>query len=116
MYLVAIHRANDYNPEIAEDATVHEDIHAINREMVDKNVRIFVAGLRPYTEAKSIRRSECDEPIVTDGPYLEAKEHVGGFWVLEAADIDEAVEWGRKASAACRANVEVRELHSRPSK
>ena len=46
--------------------------------------------------------------LITDGPYLEAKEHIGGFWVLEAADLDEALEWGRKAAVACRAPVEVR--------
>ena len=45
---------------------------------------------------------------VTDGPYLETKEHVGGFWLLEAADLDEALAWGRKAAVACRAPVEVR--------
>jgi hypothetical protein len=50
--------------------------------------------------------------LLTDGPYLEAKEHVGGFWVLEAANLEEALEWGRKAAAACRAPVEVRPFFS----
>jgi hypothetical protein len=45
---------------------------------------------------------------ITDGPYLETRELIGGFWVLEAADLDEALEWGRKAVVACRAPVEVR--------
>jgi hypothetical protein len=45
--------------------------------------------------------------VITNGPYLEAKEHVGSFWILEAADLDEALAWGRKV-AACRASVEVR--------
>jgi hypothetical protein len=48
--------------------------------------------------------------LITDGPYLEAKEHIGGFWILEAADLDEALAWGRKAVVACRAPVEVREF------
>ena len=47
-------------------------------------------------------------PIVSDGRYLETKEHIGGFWVLEVATEEEAVEWGRKAAIACRAPVEVR--------
>jgi hypothetical protein len=51
------------------------------------------------------------EVLITDGPYLETKEHIGGFWVLEAADLDEALEWGRKAAVACRAPVEVRPFH-----
>ena len=49
--------------------------------------------------------------VITDGPYLETKEHSGGFWVLEAVDLDEALEWGRKAAVACRAPVEVRPFH-----
>jgi hypothetical protein len=46
--------------------------------------------------------------LVTDGPYLETKEHMGGFWILEAANLDEALAWGRKGVVACRAPVEVR--------
>ena len=46
------------------------------------------------------------------GAFLETKEHVGGFWILEAADMDEALAWGRKAVVACRAPVEVREFPS----
>jgi hypothetical protein len=49
--------------------------------------------------------------LVSAGPYLETSEHVGGLWVLEAADLDEALEWGRKAAVACRAPVEVRPFH-----
>ena len=49
--------------------------------------------------------------LITDGPYLETKKHVGGFWVLEAASMDEALEWWRKAVIVCRAPVEVRQFH-----
>ena len=49
--------------------------------------------------------------VATDGPYTETKEHIGGFWVLEAADLDEALEWGRKAAVACRGPVEVRSFN-----
>jgi hypothetical protein len=49
--------------------------------------------------------------FITDGPFLETKEHIGGFWILEAADMDEALAWGRKAVVACRAPVEVRPFH-----
>jgi len=49
--------------------------------------------------------------LVTDGPFVETKEHIGGFWVLKAADLDEALACGRKAAAACRASVEVRPFH-----
>ena len=51
--------------------------------------------------------------LITDGPYLETKEHIGGFWILEAANLDEALAWGRKAAVACRAPVEVRPFIAR---
>jgi hypothetical protein len=72
-------------------------------------VRTFVAGLHPVKQAKSLRVKADGKVLVTDGPYLETKEHIGGFWVLEVADLDEALAWGRKAAVACRAPVEVRQ-------
>ena len=55
--------------------------------------------------------------MITDGPYLETKEHVGGFWILKAANLEEALEWGRKAVIACRVPVEVRPfLRIRPQR
>jgi len=71
-------------------------------------VRTFVGGLRLPGSARSLRAQTDGKLRITDGPYLEAKEFVGGFWVLEAADLDEALAWGRKAAVACRAPVEVR--------
>ncbi len=59
----------------------------------------------------SLRLQPSGELLTTSGPYLETKEHVGGFWVLEATDLDEALAWGRKAAIACRAPVEVRPFH-----
>ena len=76
--------------------------------MVAKGVRIFVGGLRPASSAKSLRSQPDGKVLITDGPYLETKEHIGGFWVLEAVDLNEALAWGRKAAVACRAPVEVR--------
>ncbi len=49
--------------------------------------------------------------LITDGPYLEAKEHIGGFWMLETKDLEEALAWGKKAVVACRAPVEVRQFY-----
>jgi hypothetical protein len=53
--------------------------------------------------------------LITDGPYTETKEHIGGFWILEAADLDEALAWARKGAVACRASGEVREILFRPA-
>ena len=106
-YLVAIHHPDDYDPSV-EDEAMHRDIDDLNDEMVAAGVRVFVGGLRPIGDAKSLRAGPNGETLVTEGPYLETREHVGGFWVLNAADIDEALDWGRKAAVACRAPVEVR--------
>lgn len=110
-YLVAIHHPDDYDPFAVEDASMHADIDALNDEMIAAGVRLFVGGLHAVTEARSIRVRPDGQVLVTDGPYLETKEHVGGFWVLEATDLDEALAWGRKAAVACRAPVEVRPFH-----
>jgi hypothetical protein len=107
-YLVAIHHPDGYDPAVAEDEAMHRDIAALNDEMKAAGVRIFVGGLQPASRAVSLRIKSDGEVLVTDGPYMETKEHVGGFWVLEAADRDEALAWGRKAAIACRAPVEVR--------
>ena len=106
-YLVAIHHPDDYDGS-KEDAAMGRDIDALNDEMEAKGVRFFAGGLKPPRKARSLRKRPGGKVIVTDGPYLETKEHIGGFWILECANIDEAQEWGRKAVLACRAPVEVR--------
>lgn len=110
-YLVAIHHPDDYDPSVAEDDAMHRDIDALNDEMVAADVRIFVGGLQPARRARSLRTQPNGKMIITDRPYLETKEHIGGFWVLEAADLAEALAWGRKAAIACRAPVEVRPFY-----
>jgi hypothetical protein len=107
-YLLAIHRHRGYDPAVSEDDAMGHEIDALNDEMKASGVRVFVGGLAPIKSAKAIRISTDRVPSVTDGPYLESKEFVGGFWVLEAATLDDALEWGRKAAVACRAAVEVR--------
>ena len=112
-YLVAIHHPDDYEPS-AEDEAMHRDIDVLNEEMIAAGARIFVGGLRPASSAKSLRTQPGGKVLITDGPYLETKEHIGGFWVLEVADLNAALEWGRKAAVACRAPVEVRPFFSSP--
>jgi hypothetical protein len=84
------------------------DIDVLNGEMIAAGVRIFAGGLSAPRNAKSLRAQPGGKVLITDGPYLETKEHIGGFWILKAADLDEALAWGRKAAVACRAPVEVR--------
>ena len=107
-FLVAIHHPDQYNPAIAEDAEMMRDIDALNDDMVAAGIRVFVGGLKPISNACSIRTLPNGEVAVTDGPYLQTNEHIGGFWVLEVPDREAAMVWGRKAAIACRAPVEVR--------
>ena len=106
-YLVAIHQPDGYDGSL-EGEEMMRDIDALNEEMQATGARFFAGGLRPVSDARSLRKQPDGKVVVTDGPYLETKEHVGGFWILEAANLEEAVEWGRKAVVACRAPVEVR--------
>jgi hypothetical protein len=92
-----------------DEATVH-NINALNDELEAAGVRLVVVGLGAPSGAKSLRAQPNGEVLITDGPYLEAKEHVGGFTILEAADMDEALAWARKTVIACRMPVEVREI------
>ena len=109
-YLVAIHRPNDYDASL-EDDTMRRNIDTLNDEMVAGGVRVFVGGLKPIDCARSLRLRPSGELDLADRPYLLTPEHVGGFWVLEVQDADEALAWGRKAAIACRASVEVRPFH-----
>ena len=114
-YLVAIQHPDNYDPSLEGEAMMR-DISALNREMIAASVRDFAGGLQPPGRAKSVRKQASGEVIVSDGPYLEAKEHVGGLWLLTCAGMDEAVEWARKAAVACRVPVEVREFLVMPPK
>lgn len=105
-YLVAIYHPDNYDPAV-EDEAMERAIDALNDEMVAAGVRVFVGGLS--RNAKWVR-PQADGVAVTDGLYTETGEHIGGFWVLKAADLDEALAWGRKAAIACRALVEVRSI------
>jgi hypothetical protein len=96
-YLVAIHHPDDYDPS-AEDEAMSLDIDALNDEIVAAGVRIFFGGLSSASSAWSLRAQPDGEVLITDGPYLESKEHIGGFWMLEAANLDDA----RVGAQGCR--------------
>jgi len=106
-YLIAIYRPDNYDPSIETEA-MHHEIDLLNDEMVTAGIRMFVGGLSSASNARSLRLKSDGTLVVANGPYTEAKEHVVGFWVLKAADLNEALAWGNKAAVACRASVEVR--------
>lgn len=106
-YLIAVQHPINYDPSLEGEAMIR-DIAALNQEMDAAGARFFAGGLEPAAKAKSLRNQPGGKVVITDGPYLETKELVGGFWIVEAADMDEALAWGRKAVVACRVPVEVR--------
>ena len=112
-YLVAIHHPDNYDPSTEGEAMIR-DIDVLNEEMQAAGARFFAGGLSAPRSAKALRAQPDGKVLITDGPYLETKEHIGGFWILEAADMDEALAWGRKAVIACRAPVEVRAFLAMP--
>ena len=106
-YLVAVQHPENYDPSLESEAMMR-DIGALNQEMDAAGVRFFAGGLEVPGHARSLRKQPDGNISITDGPFLEAKEYIGGFWILECAGMDEALAWGRKAVVACRTAVEVR--------
>jgi len=86
---------------------MYADVEAFNQTVRDKGAWVFAGGLHPISSATVVRMKD-GEAMITDGPFSEAKEHVGGFWVIKAEDLDAAIAWAKKASAACQSPVEVR--------
>ncbi len=113
-YLLAVHSAAP-GPDLSaeEIRQSYADVDQLNAKLEGAGAFVFGGGLRPVESAMVVRRSGA-EFLVTDGPYLETKEHLGGFWIIEASSLDEALAWARQASTACRAPVEVRPFETEP--
>jgi len=110
-YLVSGYLPDNFDPSTQDEAMI-EQIHALNREMIAAGVRKFAAGLGA---THTLRPQPNGEVLLTDGPYLETKEHVGGFWILETATLDEALAWALKAAKVSRMPGEVREIFFMPA-
>jgi hypothetical protein len=83
------------------------DTGAFNERLRKEGHLVFADGLEPATTATTVD-GRSEEPMFTDGPYLETKECLGGFWVIEASDLDAALALAAEGSKACRGEVEVR--------
>jgi len=108
-YLVASYLPDDFDPSTMTESTI-QAINDLNEELIAAGARLMACGLAPASHAKSLRGLPNGEVLITDGPYLEAKEHIGGFWILEAADMDEALAWARKACLDPKSRGELREI------
>jgi hypothetical protein len=94
-------------PEVLEP--IMRDLEALNREMKAAGAWVFAAGLHPTDTAKVVR-PEGIELLITDGPFVEAKEHLGGFTVIEAPDLDAALGWAGRLTRATTLPIEVRPI------
>jgi hypothetical protein len=113
-YLLAVHGADeDWERPPEEMRESYADTGAFNDKLQDAGAFVFAGGLHPAASSTVVRRPG-DDFLITDGPYTETKEHLAGFWIISAADLDEALDWARQASVACRAPVEVRPFQEAP--
>jgi hypothetical protein len=110
-YLISGYLPEDFDPT-AQDESKVEEIYAMNREMIAAGIRRFAGGLGA---ARTLRPQPNGDLLVTDGPYLETKELVGGITIVETADVDEALAWARRGAKAFGTPVEVREIFFDPA-
>ncbi|OLL17733.1 MULTISPECIES: YciI family protein [unclassified Rhodococcus (in: high G+C Gram-positive bacteria)] len=108
-YLLSIYQPDGDPPPPEFLDPIMRDVEAVDAEMRAAGVWVFAGGLHPPSTA-TVLRLEGDGILTTDGPYLEGKEHIGGFTVIEAPDLDAALEWGRKLARAITLPIEVRPL------
>ena len=108
-YLMSVWHDEEYVVDFASpDAQrMFAQVGALNEEMMAAGIWVFANGLQPASTA-TVLRSEGGKVSMIDGPYAETKEQMGGFWIIDVADLDAALEWGGKAASACEGPVEVR--------
>ncbi len=113
-YLLAVHMV-DGQPTPSEDEMqqMYKQVDAFNAELQSDGSWVFAGGLEPATTA-TVVRTEGGKVTTTDGPFAETKEHLGGFWIIEAADLDAALAMAERGSRACGGPVEVRPFQQLP--
>ena len=113
-YLLAVHSVEGgpvLSPEEMQEAFKATDV--VNEEMKAAGAWVFAGGLHPADTA-TVVKFDNGEVLTTDGPFAETKEQLGGFWIIEAPDLDAALAWAAKGSEACREAVEVRPFQDEP--
>lgn len=112
-YLLSVHtvEGEGHGPTTPEEMEAFmERINALETEMRASGAFVFTGGLHGPDAATVVRRSE-GELVMTDGPFVESKEHIGGFYVINADDLDAALGWAGKVVDAINAPIEVRPFH-----
>ena len=106
-YLLALYRADDERRSLEQTRQVWADVNALGDRLTEAGAFVFQGGLIPAESATVVRQSGGDF-LITDGPYTETKEHLAGFWIINAGDLDEALEWAKLTTVAQQRPIEVR--------
>jgi hypothetical protein len=106
-YLLSVYQPDGDPPPPEVMERVMRDVEAFDQELKAAGAWIFAGGLHPPSTATVVRLEDGDV-LTTDGPFAEGKEHLGGFSIIRAPDLDAALEWGRKAALATTLPIEVR--------
>ena len=109
-YLLSVMQPEGERPSDAELEAVWERVEAFHAELKEAGAWVFSGGLHAPSTA-TVLTATGNDVLVTDGPYVEAKEYLGGLSIIQAADLDEALAWGRKAAEATRLPIEVRPFY-----
>jgi hypothetical protein len=114
-YLLSVHLVEgEEAPSEEAMQKAYADVDTFNAKVQAAGAWVFGGGLHPADTATVVNATSGDV-IVTDGPFAEAKEQLGGFWIIEAPDLDAAMKWATEASAACAGPVEVRPCQDEPA-
>lgn len=107
-YLLAVHMVEgEPTPSVEQMQQAFQAVDAFNAEVQAAGAWVFAGGLQPPATA-TVVRAQGGQVVTTDGPFAETKEQLGGFWVIKAEDLDAALDWAARGSAACGQAVEVR--------
>lgn len=109
-YLLSVH--GDSSQEMPEDfdpQPMFDAVDRFNESVRERGYWVYANGLMPADTATVVDGTGSD-PVITDGPYLESKEHIGGFWIVDVPDLDVALALAAEGSAACQGKVEVRPM------
>ena len=106
-YLLSIYQPDGPPPPSVGLERVMQDVDTLIEEAKAGGAWVFNGGLHSPSTATVVRLGE-GEVLMTDGPYVEGKEHIGGFLIVKGPDLDAALEWGRKLARAIMLPIEVR--------
>ena len=107
-YLLALYKADDELISPERSRQVWAGVNALGDKMTDAGVFVFKSGLQGGAGSATVVRPSDGDFLITDGPYAETKEHLAGFWIINVADLDAALEWAKLAAVAERRPIEVR--------